>query len=243
MRSLQEYDAGHLPGAVHAPGGQLVQATDQWVGTRGARLVLCDDTGLRAATTAIWLRGMGHDARILGIDVTNAENRSAVAETTTVLKVPERPVLHSPFFAQAMKQQGLVLIDVNPGMTYRQAHIDGARWATRARLQTLNLVPRSPVIVIATDLGVARAASADLEELGCVVMGVFGGRADDWRNASLPVTSTPTIPADADCIDYLFFVHDRHDGNLDAARAYLSWETGLMAQMDAQETGVLRPLV
>ena len=31
-----------------APGGQLVQAIDRWVGTRGARLVLVDDTGARA---------------------------------------------------------------------------------------------------------------------------------------------------------------------------------------------------
>ena len=31
VRTPEEFDAGSLPGAVHAPGGQLVQATDQWV--------------------------------------------------------------------------------------------------------------------------------------------------------------------------------------------------------------------
>jgi hypothetical protein len=42
-------------------------------------------------------------------------------------------------------------------------------------------------------------------------------------------------PADGDAIDYLWFVHDRHDGNLDAARRYLAWEQGLIAQLDAEE--------
>ena len=43
------------------------------------------------------------------------------------------------------------------------------------------------------------------------------------------------LPADKDCIDFLFFVHDRHDGNKEAARQYLAWETYLIAQLDPQE--------
>jgi rhodanese-related sulfurtransferase len=45
--------------AVSAPGGQLVQATDGWVAVRGARVVLVDDTGVRARMTAGWLRQLG----------------------------------------------------------------------------------------------------------------------------------------------------------------------------------------
>jgi hypothetical protein len=47
--------------------------------------------------------------------------------------------------------------------------------------------------------------------------------------------SSETQPPDSDCIDFLFFVHDRHDGNKDAARRYLEWETGLIAQLDEDE--------
>ena len=43
------------------------------------------------------------------------------------------------------------------------------------------------------------------------------------------------IDADAECIDYLFFVHDRHDGNKAAARQYLAWETNLVKQIDERE--------
>jgi hypothetical protein len=61
-----------------------------------------------------------------------------------------------------------------------------------------------------------------------------------WIAAGLPVAATPDLPSDADAIDYLFFVHDRHDGNLDAARRYLAWEMGLLAQLDDAERGEYR---
>ena len=43
VRSEDEFVAGHLPGSVFAPGGQLIQSTDQWCGTKGARIVLLDN--------------------------------------------------------------------------------------------------------------------------------------------------------------------------------------------------------
>ncbi len=53
-------------GSINAPGGQLVQATDEYVATRNARLVLVDDDGVRATMTASWLQQMGwRDAVVL----------------------------------------------------------------------------------------------------------------------------------------------------------------------------------
>src|SRR5271170_4876958 len=65
VRDPAEYRAGHLPGSLMAPGGQLVQETDSWLGTWGARVVLVDDTGVRARMTASWLKRMGWDAAVL----------------------------------------------------------------------------------------------------------------------------------------------------------------------------------
>src|SRR5205085_4819230 len=65
VRTPDEFAGGHLPGSVSAPGGQLVQAIDRWVGTRGARLVLLDDKAVRAVMTAQWLKQMGWDAVVL----------------------------------------------------------------------------------------------------------------------------------------------------------------------------------
>ncbi|MEL6986034.1 MAG: rhodanese-like domain-containing protein, partial [Actinomycetota bacterium] len=38
VRTPEEFESGHLAGSRNAPGGQLVQATDEYVATRGARL-------------------------------------------------------------------------------------------------------------------------------------------------------------------------------------------------------------
>ena len=59
VRDPAEYQAGHVAGAISAPGGQLVQATDQYIGTLGGRIVLADDLEVRAAMTGSWLRQMG----------------------------------------------------------------------------------------------------------------------------------------------------------------------------------------
>ncbi len=65
VRTAEEFAASAVPGFAHAPGGQLVQATDQWVGVKGARLVLIDEEGVRAPVIAGWLRQLGHEASVL----------------------------------------------------------------------------------------------------------------------------------------------------------------------------------
>ena len=59
VRSPEEYEAGHLPGSRCAPGGQLVQETDDFAPVLGARVALVDDDGVRATMTASWLNQMG----------------------------------------------------------------------------------------------------------------------------------------------------------------------------------------
>ena len=68
VRTPEEFAAGHLPEATGAPGGQLVQATDEYLVTRGARVVLADHDGVGATMTASWLIQMGWDACVLEPD-------------------------------------------------------------------------------------------------------------------------------------------------------------------------------
>jgi len=66
VRTPEEFDADSIPGAVHAPGGQLIQATDQWVGVRNARIVLIDGgANVRAPVLASWLKQFGCGAWVL----------------------------------------------------------------------------------------------------------------------------------------------------------------------------------
>ena len=66
VRGPQEYQASHLAGWRHAPGGQLVQSTDHYVGTLRSRIVLHDPQLLRALTTAAWVQQLGlHEVFVL----------------------------------------------------------------------------------------------------------------------------------------------------------------------------------
>ena len=59
VRDPDEFKVGHPPGAISAPGGQLVQATDIYAGVLQSRIVVCDDKEVRALMTAAWLKQMG----------------------------------------------------------------------------------------------------------------------------------------------------------------------------------------
>jgi hypothetical protein len=68
-----------------------------------------------------------------------------------------------------------------------------------------------------------------------IVLQFLKGGIKAWQAAGLPIEATPDQPHDSECIDFLFFVHDRHSGNRDAMRQYLAWETGLMAQVTEED--------
>src|SRR5260221_13615749 len=85
VRTPQEYAAGHLSGSISAEGGQLVQAIDRWVGTRGARLVLVDDVDVRAVMSAQWLLQMGWDATVLDRPFDGKSLETGPGESTTLV--------------------------------------------------------------------------------------------------------------------------------------------------------------
>ena len=239
VRTREEFEAGHLSGAQHAPGGQLVQATDAWVGVRGALLVLCDDTGLRAATTAAWLRGMGHDAVVLEDDV-RERNLEPGAEPPVAVPGSGNAARITPDALKDAPWSDALLLNLSPSMAHRKGHPPAARWVNRARLGPMGEVS-GPIALWAEDPRLAEVALLELEEAAQGPLALVEGGASAWDAAGLPFAASPQEPADSECIDYLFFVHDRHDGNLDSARAYLAWETGLLERMDESERAALRP--
>ena len=66
VRTPEEYAAEHLPGSLASEGGQLLGLSSRTIATRGARLVLIDDTdGIRAQTVAHWLSRRNFEIAIL----------------------------------------------------------------------------------------------------------------------------------------------------------------------------------
>lgn len=236
VRTPEEFAAGSLPGAQHTPGGQLMQATDQYVGVRGARLVLFDDDGVRAPTVASWLVQMGHEACVLRGGLSSG---LALAGLPAPVPAPLADIAAAQL--QALMQRDAVQVwDLRPSRSFRAAHVPGSGWSIRPRLAAQLGSSDRPVVLVADDAALAAWAVASEWPEGRAKPRLLQGGLAAWQAAGLPVEASPDVPDDAQCIDYLFFVHDRHDGNKEAARRYLAWETGLVAQLDAREIASFR---
>ncbi len=240
VRTAEEYAADQPAGFVHAPGGQLIQATDQWVGVKGARLVLADGGDVRAAVVAGWLAQLGHDAIVLDGDVAAAAGALKRAAAVTRPRLPVLTPIGAGELGMAVEEGSFIVLDVRASMAYRKSHAAGAGWAIRPRLEAALGDTSKPVALIADEQAAAALVASDLAARGLPDIRLLSGGLAAWVAAGLPVVTTPDDPADEDCIDFLFFVHDRHEGNAEAARQYLAWETGLLAQLDEQERGVFR---
>ena len=132
VRDPAEFRAGHRPGSRNAPGGQLVQATDNWVGVRNARIVLVDDTGVRARMAAAWLRQMGHR----DVFVVEGALEAVGDRQRALVPVPElaRPVagVDVTGLVQLLDRgAGTVVIDLARSVDFRDGHIPGALWGVR----------------------------------------------------------------------------------------------------------------
>ena len=78
VRWEEEYCNGHASGAVSAPGGQLVECSEDWVGVYNGRILLLDDDGARSRMVASWIRQLGYpNVAVLGPQTSIAMNETS----------------------------------------------------------------------------------------------------------------------------------------------------------------------
>jgi rhodanese-related sulfurtransferase len=230
VREPAEYRAGHLPGSVMAPGGQLVQETDSWLGVWGARVVLADDTGVRARMTASWLRRMGWDAVVLegGLDGVELERgEPAPKRDNFSLAGPEPPTIQPV----ELRANPAVVVDLALSRAHHQGHIPGAWFAIRARLAAaLDRLPAEGELVLTSEDGaIARFAAAELRTRRPVKV-LTGGTAA-WKAAGLPL-DTGMGPLASEPDDVSVSARDRPPSERERyMREYLAWEVELVNQI------------
>lgn len=235
VRDEREFADGHVPGALSIAGGQLVQTADEWMGVRGARVVLTDDTGVRASVTAHWLAQMGWDVYVLegGVasgPVERGPMREAVLglESIATLQV-------TPKELKALLDAGdAVVLDAGPGLDYRKAHIPGAIWGCRPQLgkAVAKLGKAKHIVVTSPNAVRAKLASLDLAGLTDARITVLEGGTDAWAVAGHPTVASPDTPSNEEIIDHLVWVAGRRTGNHDEMKQYLAWEQQLVAQLE-----------
>ncbi len=246
VRDGVEYEAGHLADATWAPGGQLVQATDCYVGVKGARLVLVDDNGVRATMTASWLLQMGwNDVHVLG-DALNSGPLVKGPHWPQVFGLDDaEPETVTPHELSAlMVGGGAVVVDLTDSRDHRKGHVPGGRFAIRANLPgNLGAIPDSfqkdaKIVLTSPDGVLARLAAADALLSGRDVK-VLDGGTKSWVDAGLPRAKGFKDALD-EPVDVWYRPYDLDEGNEEAMQTYLTWEVGLSDQIERDGTTQFR---
>ncbi len=235
VRSPKEFESAHLEGARNAPGGQLVQATDEYVAVRNPRLVLVDDSEVRATMTASWLVQMGwtdvyvlaggigdgplvpgpHRAKILGFE-----------RMDTLTSVELKAMLDSG--------ERLAVVDLATSVQYKNHHIPGAWWGVRSRLDSdLSHVPSTDFLVLTSPDGLlAHLAVKEMEaNRSDSKVGVLNGGTNAWIAAGLPTSEGMERPiSEAD--DVWYKPYEQTDAPYEAMRDYLTWEVALLEKLE-----------
>ena len=234
VRDPDEFAAGHMPGSLPAPGGQLVQGTDTYVGTRNARLILVDDTEARANMTASWLVQMGWPEVFVlagGIGAEGLETGPHVApcpeaDAVTIGAVPV------PELERMIADGEALVIDFADSLAFRAGHITGAWWAMRSRIEdALERLPKAAsYVVTADDDRLARLAAADMAARAAVPVRVLEGGTAAWHAAGLPMARGHDNLA-AEVEDLYYRPIDRKSGVEEAMQGYLDWEIALIDRL------------
>ncbi len=233
VRTAAEYAAGHLPGSRHAPGGQLVQATDEYAVTRHARIVLVDDTGVRATMTASWLIQMGWNEVHVLEDGLSQPLESGIQKAKLLNFVEAPMVSAAELHSRLDGDGGAAVLDLGTSLQYRKQHIPGAYWGARSRLgEVLSKVGSPPEMFISSPDGLlahyaARDIAASRPE---VSVRVLEGGTRAWIDAGYPVTSGSEKFA-CEPNDIWYKPYEQAGGVRKAMEDYLTWEVNLMPQV------------
>ena len=229
VRSPEEYAAGHVPGSISAPGGQLVQATDQYAGTLGARVVLIDEHEVRAIMTASWLRQMGwQDVFVLA---EHGSEKGRPADPVLGHAAALEHTVDAAALARLLKDGKATVVDLSLSPAYRKGHIPGAWFAIRSRLkEALARIPVEGELVLTSEDGVlAGLAVGDAQALTkAPVSSLHGGNAA-WRAAGHAL-STDAKMAD-EPLDVWLKPYERPNDTTSAMSEYLAWETDLLPRI------------
>ena len=218
VRTREEFEAAHLAGSRHAPGGQLVQASDEYVGVRNARVVLIDPERVRAVMTGSWLNQMGWPEVYVLDDLSGCEMESGPRKPPEVKKW------------RTVKEPAGTVLDLSSSLRFDRMHIPGAWWAVRSRLPEAKAkIGNVKKITLTSEDGVLahlaapEAAALWPEAEVCVLE---GGNAA-WKGAGEQGMERATTERD----DVSYKPYDHASDYRKHARDYLAWEVALVDQI------------
>ena len=241
VRDPREYLAGHLPGVLSAPGGQLVQATDQYLGTLNSRIVLVDELEVRALMTGSWLRQMGWED-VFALAVAGSETGWPRAPVLGLAEQPDAR-LDPAALAAMIACAAATVIDFSLSREYRKGHIPGAWFAIRSRLDRAipKIEPSGTLVLTSEDGTLAILALGEMLALTKLPVRYLGGGNAAWRASGRALTGEEPRFAD-EPIDVWLKPYERSGGQTAAMQDYLAWEVDLLQRIERDGTCSFHPL-
>ncbi|MEM9441379.1 MAG: rhodanese-like domain-containing protein [Pseudomonadota bacterium] len=234
VRSSDEAAADPLPAFRHVWSGQIVQATDRWIGVHRARIVLADDYGLRAGLAAFWLRALGHKVYIAHV---NDTLRNIAKPTTPAKPSIDVPLVDAATAIAQSESRKADCLDLRPSWRFTRSHLRDSRWTIRPHLKAFAGAGR--LLLIGDDGPEAELGARELLRLGHRDIALIRGGFAALVHAGATIATGSSMPLDQ-AIDLISFAYGRHDGDLAASQRYLDWERGLVSALSSEERAVFR---
>ena len=230
VRTADEYEADHVAGSIWAPGGQAVQATDDYFAVRGASYVFICDGFVRSVMTAAWFTRMGvPDVAVLAGGVSAWRDGGGLIESGQPAPAPFGwdAARAAARYRKPGELGDALVVDVGMSDAYARGHVPGAGWICRSRLESkiAGVAPdrTRPIVLTCEDGVVSTLAAATLVRLGYKQISVLDGGTRAWADAGRPFEAGATRLWD-EADDVVLKPYQR---GREAMEAYLRWEEAL----------------
>ena len=213
-----------------------MQATDEFVGVRNARIVLADGPdGVRATMTASWLIQLGHaDVHVLAAEPEAPETGHPDPAPALFRAWPDTVTADSLKLALAGGDAPAV-VDLDTSLRYRRGHIPGARWTVRARVgDWAGKLPGTDVVLTSADGLLAHYTAHDLAAARAdLTIRVLDGGTAAWRDAGGELEEERIEELALTAIDDVWWKpYDNRQQVREQMENYLTWEVGLVEQVE-----------
>ena len=236
VRSPEEFQAGHMADSVSAPGGQLIQGIDEYVGVLGARIILVDDNAVRATMTASWLVQMGWRdvavfSELLDGPLKQGHSDAAGGAINSIISVTPAELT-----SLLKSSETVAVLDLSPSIEFRNGHIPGAIWTTRVRLHDhpKEIANIDVLVLMADDDALARLTAQDmLKYTPASVLRVLPGGTRAWLDAGkeLEIGMTRTL---LEPNDVSYKPYQKENAVEQEMQKYLDWEVALLGQLERE---------
>jgi len=243
VRLPEEFGSGHLEYSRNAPGGQLVQATDEYMAVRNARVVLVDTAEVQAIMTASWLIQMGWtDVYVLEGGIGDASKVTG-AFPLNIADVEGGEVISSTELRNVLDSgKEIAVIDLASSKEHIKSHIPASWWCVRSRLEEgLGLMPEYNLLIFTSEDGIlAHLAAGDMKDVRPdMLVKVLDGGTASWERAGLPTEEG--MPRPLCRVDDIWYKpYEQSDAPETAMRDYLTWEVALIEKVERDGDALFR---